>query len=1053
MDKAEYNLKLEEIYRCVDQGNYAEAARIADTIDWKRVRNVRTLCMISEIYEAEDRYAESKELLLRAYRRSPVGRTILQRLVEVTIHLKQFDEAIEYYSEYCQAAPHDNSRLLLKYKIYRGRGSSVEEQIDILKEYLDQEYNEKYAYELARLYQQADRIQDCITTCDDLVLWFHSGKYVIKALELKKRYAALTPKQQEIYDHRFDEPEEEEQIGQEMQMVATSDTTLADAIVEDTERSIAKDVAAAASAGQDADKAADDAKDAPSEGDTRVLPGGTVFADPDVSRGNTGKTVEDEYPEAGDAPAEDEAETESAETGGAEEASEQEETGSDTEDEEEEAAEAAADETADETADEASRQPEKMKYDPDELQTDVARDVRELVSGIGGRPEFDEDEDAADRVIEESKKEQEEAKASQQEGIRMSQRLEMPRRRKVEAAGKLSIDDILLSMGERGEAVREAAAKASAPRKQQPAGVLSAVDEALLNMGIEPDHIREQREAEGGETAETAEDAVAKAVETAEDAVEKTAETAEGAVEKAAETAEDAVEKTAETAEDFTEKAAETAEDTVEKAAETAEGAAEKTAEAADDAVEKAAETAEGAAEKTAEAAEDAVEKAAETAEDLTGKAAETAEDLTEKAAETAENAAEKAAEDAAEKTAEAEEELEEDVLTARTKVLPAEEIRERLAREQRRRLEEELQEEEKAAEKAAEEIAGETAEEAAGEAAGGAAEETAAETDETDGGDTGDGKRPEEDAGDQDEPAGLEEMLERDAAMSDISAEAGEKKEAGQGSVMEREIVDETQESAAEPEMPKLRLKPELRDSFSGFTEVPGLESQIAYAIEQAVAKGNDRTSRTGNVLITGGHGYGKTTIAIGLAKAIAQERGSQYVKMARIYATDLSRKDIAATIAKIAGGVLIIEEAGDLSDQTADQLTTAMEFRTDGLIIIMEDEKKYLVKLLENHPRFGMKFTSQIHLPEYTADELVTFGEVYADDQNYTLSEEARAALRGKIAAQQEAGTEVSISAVVALVENAITRSNKFFRKLFAGKKRFDSMNRIILRDKDFK
>ena len=309
------------------------------------------------------------------------------------------------------------------------------------------------------------------------------------------------------------------------------------------------------------------------------------------------------------------------------------------------------------------------------------------------------------------------------------------------------------------------------------------------------------------------------------------------------------------------------------------------------------------------------------------------------------------------------------------------------------------------------------------------------------------------EDAGDQDEPAGLEEMLERDAAMSDISAEAGEKKEAGQGSVMEREIVDETQESAAEPEMPKLRLKPELRDSFSGFTEVPGLESQIAYAIEQAVAKGNDRTSRTGNVLITGGHGYGKTTIAIGLAKAIAQERGSQYVKMARIYATDLSRKDIAATIAKIAGGVLIIEEAGDLSDQTADQLTTAMEFRTDGLIIIMEDEKKYLVKLLENHPRFGMKFTSQIHLPEYTADELVTFGEVYADDQNYTLSEEARAALRGKIAAQQEAGTEVSISAVVALVENAITRSNKFFRKLFAGKKRFDSMNRIILRDKDFK
>ena len=158
VDKAEYNLKLEEIYKCIDQGNYEEAARLADGIDWKRVRNVRTLCMVSEIYEAEGRYEDSKALLLRAYRRSPVGRTVLQRLVEVTIALKQFDEAIEYYSEYCQAAPHDNNRYILKYKIYRGRGSSVEEQIEILKEYLDQEYNEKYAYELAKLYQQADRI-------------------------------------------------------------------------------------------------------------------------------------------------------------------------------------------------------------------------------------------------------------------------------------------------------------------------------------------------------------------------------------------------------------------------------------------------------------------------------------------------------------------------------------------------------------------------------------------------------------------------------------------------------------------------------------------------------------------------------------------------------------------------------------------------------------------------------------------------------------------------------------------------------------------------------
>ena len=127
VDKNEYNLKLQEIDKLVDQGNYAAAAAAADQIDWKRVRNVRTLCLISEIYEAENRYEDSKALLLRAYRRAPVGRAILYRLVEVTIKLKQFDEAIEYYSEYVQAAPNDTGKYILKYKIYRGRGSSVEE--------------------------------------------------------------------------------------------------------------------------------------------------------------------------------------------------------------------------------------------------------------------------------------------------------------------------------------------------------------------------------------------------------------------------------------------------------------------------------------------------------------------------------------------------------------------------------------------------------------------------------------------------------------------------------------------------------------------------------------------------------------------------------------------------------------------------------------------------------------------------------------------------------------------------------------------------------------
>ena len=186
MDKREYQEKLDEISRLIADEDYAQAARVADTIDWKRVRNVQTLVMVSEIYEAVERYEDSKVLLLRAYRRSPLGRTVLYRLVECTIHLGQFDEALDALTERCE--PTGDTALLSSIAPFLSKQT------------------------VSRLFSraQAERVQEGLATCDDLVLWFHSGKYVIKALELKKKYAPLTPKQQEIYDNRFDQEEEEE---------------------------------------------------------------------------------------------------------------------------------------------------------------------------------------------------------------------------------------------------------------------------------------------------------------------------------------------------------------------------------------------------------------------------------------------------------------------------------------------------------------------------------------------------------------------------------------------------------------------------------------------------------------------------------------------------------------------------------------------------------------------------------------------------------------------------------------------------------------------------
>ena len=196
--------------------------------------------------------------------------------------------------------------------------------------------------------------------------------------------------------------------------------------------------------------------------------------------------------------------------------------------------------------------------------------------------------------------------------------------------------------------------------------------------------------------------------------------------------------------------------------------------------------------------------------------------------------------------------------------------------------------------------------------------------------------------------------------------------------------------------------------------------------------------------------------TLAMNLAKAIAQDRGSQVVKMAKIFAADLNKKDIAATVAKIAGGTLIIEEAGDLDDETVDQLTTAMEFRTDGLILILEDEQKYVHELLMRRPRFTMKFTAQIYIPDYTVEELEMFGQIYANEQDYMIGDEGWDALYEKISAlaavKANDNEPVTIKDVIDMVAKAINHANGFFRKMKMGQKRYDENDYVILFAKDF-
>ena len=1183
MDKKEYNEKLEEIKGLIAAEDYSSAAQIADSIDWKRVRNVQTLVMISEVYEAVERYEDSKTLLLRAYRRSPVGRTVLYRLVEVTIKLNQFDEAIEYYSEYVQAAPRDNSRYILKYKIYRARGSSVDEQISILKEYLKQEYNEKWAYELAKLQISAGRTQDALSTCDDLVLWFHSGKYVIKALELKRRYAPLTPKQQEIYDSRFDD-EDAAEIAEEgddtsylKQAEAFKRADRADQQQEKIKSELARDISRvtrnrelmennaaaqnlqpdktpeesaapeAAPAGKSLTGAASAEQAITEPAFTEAAPAEQAIAEPaftgavsagteDTGETFTGAALNEAVQEAGEKAEEVPGEAASAGSEAAESALGEAVPGAAGNEESvpaEAAAEAAgaaesdaagfvqdtvyaenaepeagepsltdADLYAEEAEPETAPDPYagiRSDYDPQQMQEDLIQSMREIVSGVGARQEEDSEETRLDEMIEQSKEDQENAVAAR--GADMTFRVPVSRASAERAeASKLTIDDILLAMGEKGDHVRKITSQGS---------VLPADEEAQMNAqasafagsqyGMRSGNMDGMTDT--GIAAGAADENVTGAVSTGEFVTDaagagenmtggagmEEAEAGEGAaISKAA-----AEEAAAEAAFGFGEEAeGEPAiGEAPEAGAAAGQGAFGIGAADSEKASDLEASTIAAGAEEddAAGAAEAAIKEASVIAASVVSGAA-AGEDAVKEAAlaaaaETAGGAENKDGAQGASAGAGVLESLyglppvtkvayTKEIAEAKTKQLPVDEIR-RLheaflmdtpVNEARLQPTDPvggpLPESGLTPDNVQEAGAAADLSQPAAQAGAGVQADlyrAAGTAQAADPGTAGAAEVQSDPAGAQMAGAPAEGQPAAEAAAAaagqDAAAPFSGQPEGAVPGVGTVEV--EADPSAAGPQIYGARpiLKEYQKDLFRGFLGVGSLEEQIANAIMQAESKNGDRTSRTGNILILGGHGCGKTTIATGIAKAVAEDMGTHSVKMARIYAADLNRKDIAATIAKIAGGILIIEEAGDLEDAVVDQLTTAMEFRTDGLIVILEDEQRYIHDMLMRHPRFTMKFTAQIYIPVFTNDNLVDFGAIYADSQDYVLDERAEQVLYDRIDAVAQNGGAVSITNVVELVDRAIHNANKFFRKLGSQKKRYDSLDRIILREKDFR
>lgn len=836
MDKNEYRAKLEEINDLVDRQDYKGALEIVETIDWRRVRSARTLCMVGEIYEANKRYPESRKLLLMAHHRAPIGRTVLYRLVELSIKMGNLDEADEYYKEFIELSPKDNSRYILQYKLARGKGAPLEEQIAILKEYKSQEYTERWSYVLARLYAKAGMKEACIEECDDLILWFSEGKYVTKAMELKMKFTPLTPIQQEKYEHRF-----------EKGYVPKAAVKAVDAASQAAEKAVHGETSPV----KDQEEIDEIIKHVMEQGTGNQL----QISDTQEIKDKAAQDIMDVLPGRN----------------GAEE----------------------------ETA--ATREPfEKKEY--------VVKDLEpENISGMSDVKPFH---------MENSMKASVKAQAPKSQPIKEEDM--NPEDFKTDSREKeleLDLEALLAeTASELAQAVSEetedSASFAPEPEKpdEEPAQEEeSPEDDAITSALMEKAMEFEQDDKKEQEPEEE---------ESEEIVTEEIIDTEDG--EPVVEAVEEAV---------FEERPFEE----------------------------------EGTPEETPE--EENFQ-----AEEVFG--SETVFPGTESFQE--------------EETAPETEELQEE---------PAVETEE--AREEEDSQPEESQEKEDSETEEAQEELGET--------------KVIPEVQDS---------LPEEE----------EEYQPSSAAGAFSTAAAG---------LMRHHLTEE-----------------EHRRLFTYFAPVPGMSQQINEALDTAQESACSRTSRAGNIIVTGREGTGKTKLSEGLIKALCKERQMQGARVAYLEAEELNKKDPAAVVDKLSGGFLVVEHAGDMDEEVVENLSKAMEFKTDRLTVILEDLKPGIWELEEKYPEFMKKFDSRIVIPVFTNDELVSFAKTYAKELGYKIDDLAVLALYTLIGDNQNEENPVSVGMVKEMMDDALKRAAKKGRRpgKRIGKRHLDASGRIMLYEKDF-
>lgn len=811
MDKYEYRVKTEQMLEYMEQKAYGKAMEIADTIDWRKVKNASMLCSVSEIYEQNEKYEKSRDVLFIAYDRTPGSRKIIYRLGILALKLGEPSEAMDCYEEFVSVAPKDPNQYILRYKILKAQNAPITQQIEVLEEFKKAEYIEKWAYELAKLYDEAGMITECLEECDDLILWFSEGKYVYQAMELKMKYKPLTPLQQEKYDQKPGGPMTPSQKFVQKLRENQLDTS------------------------------------------TATIPTGEVkeaIKEPQLQKQVTGQMKIEEI---------------------------------------------------------LASWEEKQK------------EVMEVI-------EQKRQEAEADKEIVELKSEPE--AATPEDVRRLMEELE----------GK-----------KEDEALEEASASEPMEEEAEP----EVIEEPIEEQTFAEEDFEECFDDEIDEELEEFEEL-------------------------------DIPEWDEQEMEAMTEEPVEVIEESEEEVIEEPESIFEEMSE-------------EDAAQVLSEEAEVDEETELYEEEEISKDLSEGQEEMD------------------PEDDDEDEDSFDPNDFEEVEDGYDIRDFEEEIAAFERERKESEEDEDDDDFDLLNETIPLSRIEVA-----------KAAATGKT-------GKIP----------------------VDEIANALGATGTFGQGTTGFTVQAKYDLEAQSEVGL-RAGLTEEQKKLFSYFVPVRGMSEQLVDVLEQDKQCTNRQgTSKTGNLLIIGRKGSGKTVLAVDVVKAIQKQRKLKQGKVAIITGDSLNKKKIKEIVSKLYGGALIIEKAGRMNEKTVQRLNKAMERDTGELLIVLEEQRKPLDRLLSSNKEFRRKFTSRLEVPIFINDELVTFGQTYAKENGFKIDEVGILALYSRIDMLQREDHVVTVAEVKEIMDEAIehvqkTNVKKIVKRVL-GKGR-DDADRVILSEKDF-